>query len=684
MRAVEVLAPVGGPEQLLAAVRSGADAVYLGSRGFNARRNAANFDGDGLADAVAYCHGRGVKVHVTLNTLILDGERQRLLDELALIAASGADAVIVQDLGVAALVRQCCPTLVMHASTQLSVHNVAGALLMKELGFTRLVLARELSLAEITQIKQKSGLEIEVFVHGALCMSMSGNCYLSALLGERSGNRGLCAQPCRLNFRSGNREYALSLKDLSAVEQIGALAEAGVDSLKIEGRMKRPEYVAAAVTACRRVLAGEPPNLEELQAVFSRSGFTNGYLTGQREVSMFGYRRREDVTAAAGVLDSLAAGYRNEAQRLPLTMQFTLRADCPARLVAGDGRHTVTVTGGVPQLAQTRPTDLALVRRGLEKLGGTPFYLEQLTAELDEGLMLPVSAMNALRKEAAEQLLALAAQTKPHAFAYPEEDFTSTGAGSSTPQLWVRLERVTQLTEPVKNCGALITLPLNELYSHQELLAALGDQLAAELPMLVFPDDEAATEGRLTQLRQAGLTAVVAGSQGALFLARRAGLSVIGDATLNILNSTALGEYERMGLTAATVSIESTMQGAKQLQGRIPVGVLGYGYLPVMTFRNCPARTEAGCAGCTGRRDITDRQNNDFPLLCRNKRYSQLLNPVPLYLGDRQEVLRGLSFVTLYFTVETARQVNELLELWNSGSSYPGKRTGGLYFRELL
>lgn len=686
MKAMEILAPVGGQEQLLAAVRSGADAVYFGSSGsFNARRNAQNFDESAFLQAVSYCHGRGVKVHVTLNTLVSDSERDGLIREIELIAKSGADAVIIQDLGVAALVRECCPSLAMHASTQLSTHNKAGALLLRSLGFSRLVLARELTAREISGIKDASGLEIEVFVHGALCMSMSGNCYMSALLGERSGNRGVCAQPCRLDFRtSGGREYALSLKDLSLVERMEELAACGVDSLKIEGRMKRPEYVSAAVTACRQAMDGERPDMEKLRAVFSRSGFTQGYFTGRRQVDMFGYRRKEDVTSAGGVLGELAAAYRGETPLVPVDMSFAARRGQGVSLTVTDGREQVAVTGAPPQQAINRPTHRELVRRGLEKLGGTPFFLRELATQLDEGIMVPVSAVNALRKEAAQRLLELRERTPPHHFTPPSGLPPAPGGSFRTaPELCLRLENHSQLTPSLKKAAGLITLPLWELYSHSELVTELGERLAAELPMAVFPGGEQQTVEQLKELRAKGLSTVVAGSPGSLALGRESGMEVAGDYSLNILNSTALGEYEKLGLCRALLSFENSMKNARQMDSRLPVGVIGYGYLPVMTFRNCPARDGKGCGSCGGITQITDRLGNQFPLLCRSREYSQLFNPIPLYLGDRQETLAGLSFVTLYFTTESPRQCDQVLELWQNRSPYPGKRTGGLYFREL-
>ena len=323
----EIMAPVGAQEQLLAAVRCGADAVYLGGKGFNARRNAANFDALDLAEAVKYCHQRGVRVYVTVNTVITDSEREELEREADYIAAAGADAVIIQDMATLRLFREKYPTIERYASTQTAVHNVDGAKYLESCGFHSIVLARELSLAEMEKICAATPLKAEAFVHGAHCMSLSGGCYLSAMLGGRSGNRGLCAQPCRLDWHCGGGDHVLSLKDMSLISHLREMINAGVTTLKIEGRMKRPEYVAAAVTACKNALEGKPYDLKTLEAVFSRSGFTDGYLMGKRDKSMFGYRTRDDVTAADNVLKSLAETYKNENPIIPVNMHFDLNAE---------------------------------------------------------------------------------------------------------------------------------------------------------------------------------------------------------------------------------------------------------------------------------------------------------------------------------------------------------------------
>ena len=309
MNKPEILAPAGSFDSLTAAVRCGADAVYLGGRELNARRNAANFSDEELAQAVEYCHARGVKVYITLNTLVRDDEMETAMNAVRCACDVKADALILQDIGLTSLIRRAAPDMPLHASTQTSVQTLDGIKMLADMGFCRAVLPRELSKKEIEKIAAQSPIELEMFVHGALCMCLSGQCQLSAVLGSRSGNRGLCAQPCRLPFAAdGGTGHDLSLKDMSLIEYLPELAQMGVLSFKIEGRMKRPEYVAAAVTACKKSLAGESAAEYEhtLGAIFSRSGFTSGYYNGALGRDMFGVRRKEDVTAAKDVLSPLA------------------------------------------------------------------------------------------------------------------------------------------------------------------------------------------------------------------------------------------------------------------------------------------------------------------------------------------------------------------------------------------
>ena len=358
MEQLEVLAPAGGWESLEAAVFAGADAVYLGGPAFGARANAKNFTREELARAAAFCHGRGVRLHVTVNTLLKDQELPQALEFVEFLCSLPVDAVLVQDMGLFALLRQRAPELPLHCSTQMSLHTPAGVRLLWELGARRAVLAREMSLSEMEEVRGACPMELEAFVHGALCMCVSGQCYLSAMLGGRSGNRGMCAQPCRLPFAApGGTGHDLSLKDLSLLEEARQLGAAGICSLKIEGRMKRPEYVAAAVSACRHAVdqGAIPAQLaQDLEAVFSRSGFTKGYLTGKRGAAMFGVRRKEDVTQATEkVFAQLRGLYRGERQSVPITLELGEEGD-QAVLLARD-REGREARASAPLEAAGRP-----------------------------------------------------------------------------------------------------------------------------------------------------------------------------------------------------------------------------------------------------------------------------------------------------------------------------------------
>lgn len=680
----EILAPAGGEAQLRAAVLCGADAVYLGLRGFNARAGAENFDENTLPQTVGWCHARGVRVYVTLNTLVTDRELPQWLHSLDAVAAAGVDGVLVQDLGLAKIIRQRYPTLPLHASTQMTIHNLAGARLLEEMGFAQVVLARELSKEEIAAICAGTSLRCEVFVHGALCMSVSGQCYLSSVLGERSGNRGRCAQPCRLDFKSHGRGYALSLKDLTLTDRLRELEALGVASFKIEGRLKRPEYVAAAVTACRQSLAGEVPDLETLQSVFSRSGFTDGYYTARRDLTMFGTRTREDAAAAAAVLGKLSALTRNEVGRLPVDMVLTMAPGESATLAVTDGTHRVEVAGEVPQTALTRPTDEELARRALEKCGGTPFYLQNLTCHIGEGLMLPLSTLNRLRAAALTAL----AEARSVVVPYPQAPAAAgEPAGRARPagalQLGCRLAAAAQLTPAIRRGAGRLSLPLHELAERPELLEACGPRLAAELPVFCAPQQEETVMRTLRQLKEQGLTHALCGNLGSLLMAREAGLRIIGDYGLNIINSPAAQQAAALGCDEITLSFECERNAARNIDSPIPIGVIAYGRLPLMLLRNCPGKTAAGCGDCRGINHITDRRGEDFPLQCQNRQYTHLLNPRPLFLSDRLPEWDFCDFLTLRFTTETPAECDAILEMYQTGAAPAGPFTRGLYYRTL-
>ena len=668
----EILAPAGGMEQLVAAVRCGADAVYLGAGGFNARRNAENFGDGALAGAVSYAHIRGVKVHVTVNTLVMDAELDELDSTVREIARAGADAVIVQDLAVNAAFRDMVPALPRHASTQMTVHNPDGAKLAADLGFSRVVLARELTLHEIERITALCGIETEVFIHGALCMCMSGQCYLSSMLGGRSGNRGWCAQPCRLDFRNSEHGHALSLKDMSHLKYLKSLSDAGVSSFKIEGRMKRPEYVAAAVTAARAALRGEAYDEESLRAVFSRSGFTDGYITGRRDASMFGYREKEDVAAARAVLGSLAGLYRNERQSVPVDMELaatplstTLRVRCE------NVSTTVRIPPGEP--SRTLQTTPETAKKCLSKTGGTPYFVKNFTASIDQNLTIPVSALNSLRREALDNISNIRGAASPREIHEKPAEIGNYTPPES-PELWGRFEKTSQIFGELDR----IILPLSETVKNPWVVEKYGDKLTVELPSLFFDTSDAEI---VEKIRDLGIKDVLCENLYAVETARKTGVTARGGAGLNVLNSLALSELRALGLVSATVSFELSVNKIAALGDTLPRGIVAYGRLPLMRFRACPVRGRDGCGKCTGVSYLRDRMGVEFPVVCSGRKFGTLLNSVPLHIAEKR--LPPLDFLTLWFTLETPEEVKNTVFQYKNHLRSDGERTGGLYFRTI-
>ena len=681
MNKPEILAPVGGAEQLKAAVRCGADAVYLGTSDFNARRNADNFGELELNDAVRYCHLRGVKVYVTLNTLVFDRELPALYETAKNIAESGADAVILQDFAAINAIKEICPELSLHASTQMAVHNVSGAKMLEEFGFSRIVLAREMSLDEIAAVRKAVKAELEVFVHGAHCMAASGNCYLSAILGERSGNRGLCAQGCRLDWRSQHgRGYALSLKDMSYMDSIDSLAALGINSFKIEGRMKRPEYVAAAVTSLKNAIDGEEYDRNTLRSVFSRSGFTDGYLKAERNINMFGTRGKEDVTAAsAEVLKNLTALYGSEKKTLYADFSLEIRENEPAKLTAKCGGKAVTVTGALPVSPLNAPLSEETALRNISKLGDTPFNMGSFEFSNSDGMMLPSSAINDLRRRACAELESkLAAVNRKINKTEPPASDNSKSFEQVTR---VRLAEFSQYSDELNTAQAVI-LSVDEILTHENELSRIKPEIIAELPDLIYPGAEPKIEQKLKKLKALGITDGATGNIGGIKLLKELGFTVHGLHGLNTVNTPALMQYEAFGLTDVTLSFEVSAKSIVALGGSIKRGAVVYGYLPLMLMRCCPQKSADGCKKCSGRTFLTDRKGVKFPVICHSREYSVLHNSVPLYVGNKP--FPPLDFYTLYFTNESAEECAKIYKCFTSGADIGTQKTNGIYFRELL
>ena len=688
MSKIEILAPVGNEEMLRAAVFSGADAVYLGFSGFNARTSANNFDADTLKDAVRFCHARGVAVHVALNTTVYGGELPALEAAIRAVAASGADAVICQDLAVATLISRIAPQLPRHGSTQMSVHSLQGALELKELGFTRVVLARELSLPEVEHITKHCGIETECFVHGALCMCVSGQCYMSAFLGGRSGNRGSCAGPCRLPFEANalpegkpGRLHHLSLKDNSVIDKLDQLQALGVASAKIEGRLRTPEYVAAAVSACLAGRESRAYDRDLLKNAFSRSGFTSGYLDGKIDGTMFGVRSEADAEQTKKTLPMLRELYRRERSRVPVKMKLEIEEGGEKLTVMdADGNKAFAYGDAEPQPARIDPTES--LHRSLAKTGGTPFAAsaEDITVEMDGGpWFVPGSAVNELRREALDALLKKREVLRPwpttdeHVPALPLRTLPSRRT------LRARFENWEQVPERALDGIEYLILPIAQA---DRVPREWRAKTLLELPRVMFGKLEEDTARRIAATQDSGFAGYEVSNIAHLRLCR--GLPMSGSFGLNITNQLAAQFYADNGLGSMLILPEvkdgdiSTI--APTHDGRpVPTGVLVYGHMPLMVTRACPLQNIHDCAHCDKTGVLTDRKAKKFPVRC-GLGVRTIYNPVPIYMGDKPGALT-VDYGVAYFTLETREEAAQILDMIRTHVPFEGDFTRGLYFK---
>ena len=688
MSKIEILAPVGNKEMLRAAVFSGADAVYLGFSGFNARTSANNFNADTLKDAVAFCHARGVAVHVALNTTVYGGELPALEQAIRAVAASGADAVICQDLAVATLIGKIAPQLPRHGSTQMSVHSLQGALELKELGFTRVVLARELSMPEVEHITKHCGIETECFVHGALCMCVSGQCYMSVFLGGRSGNRGSCAGPCRLPFEANalpegkpGRLHHLSLKDNSVIDKLDKLQALGVASAKIEGRLRTPEYVAAAVSACLAGREGRAYDRDLLKNAFSRSGFTSGYLDGKIDGTMFGVRSEADAEQTKKTLPMLRELYRRERSRVPVKMKLEIEEGGEKLTVTdADGSKAFAYGDAEPQPARTDPTES--LHRSLSKTGGTPFAVEDqdITVEMDGGpWFIPGGAVNELRREALDALLKKREVLRP--WPTTEEHVPALPLRTLPPHrtLRARFESWEQVPERALDGIEYLILPIAQA---DRVPREWRAKTLLELPRVMFGKLEEDTARRIAATQDAGFAGYEVSNIAHLRLCR--GLPMSGSFGLNITNQLAAQFYADNGLGSILILPEvkdsdiSTI--APTHNGRpVPTGVLVYGHMPLMITRACPLQNIHDCAHCDKTGVLTDRKAKKFPVRC-GLGVRTIYNPVPIYMGDKPGALT-VDYGVAYFTLESREEAAKILEMIRTHAPFEGDFTRGLYFK---
>lgn len=690
---LELLAPAGSMEALRAAVQNGADAVYLGAGAFNARMGARNFTEEELPEAVAYCHIRGAKVHLTLNTLASDLEMPDVAGTIRKAAAAGVDAFIVQDLGIVSLCREIAPEVPVHASTQMSIHSLDGVRQAAALGVSRVVLSRELPAREIEYICRQSPVEIEVFVHGALCMCYSGQCYLSAMIGQRSGNRGQCAQPCRLPYGYGRFEsrYPLSLKDNCLVRYLNELNKMGVASIKIEGRAKRPEYVATVVRIYRSMLDNgqiTDQDYRDLEAIFSRQGFTDGYYRGAAGPDMFGTRKdtREDKL----LLSTARASYETgEHPRVPVRFAMVVQKGEPVRLGVQDYEGNSCVTeGSRPEIALYKAITTDDIAERLRKTGGTPYYMEDCMCRIDPDVTLSAAAINALRRDVLSQLTALRGRPPKPQLHRPADTFRYPAPAKSAV-ITISVLKAEQLTHAMLRAEpAILYIPLSELAAHPEISSVVPAdiEICAVMPRVVWDSELPGVQAMLSRMRPMGVRTVLAGNLGQIGMLQDMKFEVRGDYGLNIYNSRSMNTLRSLGLISAACSFEMKTAQIRDLSKAVPVEMLVYGRLPLMLTENCIIRSRTGACACeNASTKLVDRMGEEFPIVrdpgtCR----SMLLNGKKLYMLDKLDELKrkGVSAFRLSFTTENPVEIGKVLRSLEESSELDSAGcTRGLYMR---
>lgn len=675
---MEILSPAGNKNSMISAVRSGADAIYFGVGKFNARRNAENFTKEDLKEISKYCHTRGVKAYLAVNTLVSDEEMSEALSVVKEACEAGIDALIINDSGLCELVKKACPNMPLHASTQMTVHNVEGLKYLKEKGFKRVVLARENSLTDLKEMAKfadENEIELEIFVTGAHCMSVSGQCLLSAVLGCRSGNRGLCAQPCRLPFKAKNGNgYDLSLKDMNLFDYFDEFKKLNIASLKIEGRMKSEEYVASATYsayAYKNNLPDKEKSKELLKNVFSRNGFTDGYLTEKIDKNMFGVRSQEDIDKAKQIKNSIHELYRNERQSVEIDLNISVKKGREISLSLSDSVNTVTVFGDIPENSENKPTTREDLLQKLTKFGGTPYFVKKAEVEIDEGLFLSKKALGELKKTAVEQLSEKRGKIKSIPF-YLEREVKEYPKYDLIPEKFVFVHDISQV--PDKELCDVVFLPLStDIESIAELINQ-GYNIGIKTPVFF----NTLNEKKLKELFEIGVGYALMQNIGAYNILKKIGYTVVSGQGLNIFNSVSL---QNCPADYCTVSVELSESQIKNLNSDKPKGITVYGKLPLMIFRNCPIRANNGCKNCNGK--ITDRKNISFPVCCEDK-VTAMYNSVPLYICDKPNLYKNADFCSFLFLDESRQRINSILKDFDLKKPFDEKFTRGLYFKGVL
>lgn len=718
----ELLAPAGNTAGFYGAVHAGADAVYLGGSRFGARAYAENFTDAELVECIRYGHLLGRKIYLTVNTLLKEEELTELYDYLQPFYEAGLDAVIVQDMGVLRFIRKHFPALEAHASTQMTLCSHHGAKLLKELGVSRIVPARELSLQELSEIKSQTGMELETFIHGAMCYCYSGQCLFSSILGGRSGNRGRCAQPCRLPYevRTGREQsqicYPLSLKDMCTIEHIPQLIEAGIDSFKIEGRMKRPEYAAGVTAVYRRYIDryyelreqyGKEQAAKQYQvSQKDRDALSSLYIRSEKQDGYyFKHNGRDMVTlsdpAYSGndemLLTEIRARYLEERLKLPVRVTGLFVPGRPAEVTLQTGEVSVTVQGVSVDQAQKQPVTVDNVQKQLGKMGDSPFVSESMELNVGENAFYPLKQINELRREAVLKLEEAVLEKNGYGSCgdgnvmfkrTPAEVRDNTSATERPGEMEATgisvsvrtLEQLQKVTDFFQNS---VGKRLKRLYIDGNLLLESGEAVSfcegmqdvteffIALPYILRQEDHSYLES-LSQLigQSAVFRGVLARSLDGLAFARRKGYRNRLDANVYCWNRLALEELQDMTegfclpLELKSGEQRKLLKSGRELFGYGKFEKLVYGRIPMMITANCLLKTTGNCRPEDRRQTVlVDRYHKEFPVI-RNCRHCMnvIYNSVPLSLHQRLEEWREQADIRFDFTIETGEETRQILE----------------------
>lgn len=664
---MELLSPAGSFDALRAAVSAGCDAVYMGCSEFaNARMNAANFDKTALASAIDYCRIRGVKTYITVNTLLTDRELGQLFDYAVFLYENGADGVIVQDMGVMRFLSENVPQLPLHASTQMGICNLDGVRFAEKIGCTRAVIARELSKENIDYICKNSGIEIEVFVHGAICSCVSGYCLMSSFIGRRSGNRGKCAQPCRLMYGCGGNEgYFMSLKDMMLAEHIGELKKSGVASLKIEGRMKSAGYVGTVTEVYRKAIDGGKimqSDIEKLKSAFDRGGYTDAYFTGGKD--LFAVNKPETVYGEKT--------YGKPEKKLGADVSVKAEIGKPLFVKIEVGGKSFEAMGTfVCETAQKRAVSAEDIDAKIGMLGDTPFFRKSFSAEVEHGLMVPVSEIKSVRRTAVDGLLGLLSEKKK--FDGLEKKFSvKPFVNSGRFKLAASVTTVSQY-RAAKNLDR-IYVPVSLIAKNKDVFSPCDGRIIVLLPKINHDDRRKLLENMISEAKEMGYEHFCAANYGDFDMCDSA------DYPLWCYNSRAAQGFAELGTERICLSPEMNIAQIRAMKSAVPCEAVVYGKLPLMTAVNCFAQNAGSCGVCS----LSDRSGRSFSLLCdRELGIYEVLNSVPIYMADKLSDFANTCVDTLrlVFTDESEDECRSIIKKFGNGEKPNGDFTRGHYYR---